>query len=93
MVKARVFISGMVQGVFYRAWTKRTAQSLNLSGWVKNRSDGRVEAVFVGEKEKVEKMIELLHQGSPASSVDQVKVAEKERVQTDIFNSRFEIRR
>ena len=73
MIETHVFISGLVQGVFYRAWTQRTAQSLGLSGWVKNLPDGRVEAVFVGEKDKVERMIELCYQGSPVSSVEKVE--------------------
>lgn len=93
MIKAHVFISGLVQGVFYRAWTQRTAQSLNLSGWVKNLSDGRVEAVFVGKKENVEKMIKCCYQGSPGSSVEKVEVFEKEEIKFDPFRGRFSIER
>lgn len=93
MVKAHVFISGRVQGVFYRAWTQKTAQSLGLSGWVKNLPDGRVEAVFFGEKDKVEKMIKSCYQGSPASSVEKVEVIEKKEVESDPFEGRFLIKR
>ena len=91
MIKAHVFISGLVQGVSYRAWMQKTARSLGLSGWAKNLFDGRVEAVFVGEKEKVEKMIEFLYQGPPASSVKKVEVIEKKEIQHDFFGGKFTI--
>ena len=89
MIEVNVLISGLVQGVFYRAWTQKTAQSLDLSGWVKNLFDGRVEAVFVGKKEEVEKMIEFLYQGSLASSVKKVEVVEKKEIQLDPFEGKF----
>jgi len=91
MIKAHVFISGLVQGVSYRAWMQRTAQSLDLSGWVENLFDGRVEAVFVGEKEKVEKMIEFLYQGPPASSVEKIEMIKKQEIQSDSFGGKFTI--
>ena len=93
MLKVRVFISGLVQGVFYRSWTQKTAQSLGISGWVRNLADGRVEAVFVGEKEKVEKMVKLCYQGSPTSSVEKIEVVEKGKIQVDPFDGQFLIRR
>jgi len=91
MIKVHVFISGLVQGVFYRSWTQETAQFLGLSGWVKNSPDGQVEAIFVGDKEKVEKMLKFLYQGPPASSVEEVEIVEKEGVEVDPFEGRFEI--
>lgn len=91
MIKAHVFISGLVQGVFYRAWTQNKAQSLDLSGWVKNAPDRRVEAVFVGDKEKVEKMLKFLYQGPPASSVEKVEVIEKEEIRLDPFGGKFSV--
>ncbi|MBL7159562.1 acylphosphatase [Candidatus Microgenomates bacterium] len=93
MLKVHVFISGLVQGVSYRAWTQKIAQSLALSGWVKNLVDGRVEAVFVGEKNKIEKMIEFLYQGSSVSQIEKVEVVEKEKIQTDPFRGEFLIKR
>jgi acylphosphatase len=69
----KVLIEGQVQGVFYRAHTKKKAQQLGLKGWVKNLPDGRVEVVFQGPKEKVEQMINWCWQGSPLSRVSQVK--------------------
>ncbi|MEM7815853.1 MAG: acylphosphatase [Candidatus Aenigmatarchaeota archaeon] len=70
----RVFVSGIVQGVFYRSWTEQTARGLGISGWVRNLPDGRVEAVFEGEKSKIERMIELCRKGPPRARVDKVEV-------------------
>ncbi len=70
-VRAR--IRGRVQGVWYRAWTEKTARSLGLSGWVRNRADGSVEALFCGAPEMVESMLELLHEGPLAARVDSVE--------------------
>lgn len=74
MVRAHVFIKGQVQGVFYRAWTLRQAQGLRLTGWVRNLADGRVEAVFEGEKEGVEEMIAKCRQGPQLAGVDHIDV-------------------
>ena len=72
-----VFISGRVQGVFFRAETQRAAKGFNLTGWVRNISDGRVEAVFEGEDESVEKMLEWCHIGPPAARVEEVSIKEE----------------
>ena len=61
MRRVHVFISGRVQGVFFRAEARRAANSFNLTGWVRNMADGRVEAVFEGEDESVDKMLEWCH--------------------------------
>ena len=58
-----VLVNGRVQGVGYRAWTEDTARELGLQGWVRNRRDGAVEAVFAGPGEAVAKMIEACRQG------------------------------
>lgn len=55
--RAHVYVSGRVQGVFFRAETANLAHNLGLTGWVRNLSDGRVEALFEGEKEKVEEAV------------------------------------
>jgi len=57
-VRARVVFEGLVQGVFFRANTKECADALHLTGWVRNRHDGSVEAMFEGEEEKVKEAIE-----------------------------------
>jgi acylphosphatase len=72
--RAHVYVSGRVQGVYYRANTRDTARDLGLDGWVRNLEDGRVEAVFEGPGEDVEEMIEWCHTGSPAADVDDVDV-------------------
>ncbi|WP_049971944.1 acylphosphatase [Haladaptatus cibarius] len=72
--RAHVFVSGKVQGVYYRANTRDTAQEKDIDGWVQNLSDGRVEAVFEGPESAVEEMVEWCHTGSPAADVDDVEV-------------------
>ncbi|WP_266077418.1 acylphosphatase [Haladaptatus caseinilyticus] len=72
--RAHVFVSGNVQGVYYRANTRDTARELDVDGWVQNLSDGRVEAVFEGSEEAVDEMVDWCHTGSPAANVDGVEV-------------------
>ncbi|MWV38949.1 acylphosphatase [Natrialba sp. INN-245] len=72
--RAHVFVSGTVQGVFYRATTRDTARERGVDGWVKNLEDGRVEAVFEGPEDAVESMVEWCHDGSPKASVEDVEV-------------------
>ncbi len=72
--RAHVFVSGRVQGVFFRATTRDEAREKGVTGWVKNLRDGRVEAIFEGEKEKVEEMIDFCHEGSRAARVEDVEV-------------------
>ncbi|MFT4891707.1 MAG: acylphosphatase [Halobacteriales archaeon] len=73
-VRAHVFVSGRVQGVFYRANTRDTARDLGIDGWVQNLDDGRVEAIFEGPENRVEEMIDWCHEGSPSARVEDVEV-------------------
>jgi acylphosphatase len=73
-VRAHVFISGRVQGVYYRANTRDTAREHGVDGWVRNLDDGRVEAVFEGEPDAVESLVAWCHDGSPRAAVDDVEV-------------------
>ena len=73
-LQARLTISGRVQGVGYRDWTITTAQRLGLTGWVRNRGDGAVEALVVGEEDAVGQMIEACRRGPPLARVDQIDV-------------------
>jgi acylphosphatase len=73
-IRAHVFVSGRVQGVYYRATTRDTARERGVAGWVRNLDDGRVEAVFEGTEAAVESMIEWCHTGSPKARVDDVSV-------------------
>ena len=72
--RAHVFVSGNVQGVFYRANTRDTAREAGVDGWVKNLEDGRVEAVFEGPEDAVESLVEWCHEVSPRARVDDVSV-------------------
>lgn len=76
--RVHVWISGRVQGVFFRAFTQDTAIQTGVTGWARNLSDGRVEAVFEGDAENVEKMLQWCHRGSPMSRVDSVDVREEQ---------------
>jgi acylphosphatase len=73
-IRAHVFIEGRVQGVFFRAETRAVARQHDLTGWVKNLPDGRVEAVFEGEEENVEKVVQWCHKGPPHALVTNVTV-------------------
>jgi acylphosphatase len=72
--RAHLFIEGMVQGVFYRAFTRDLAYNLSLKGWVRNLHDGRVEAVFEGEKGPIEKAIKACYIGPPGARVSDIDV-------------------
>jgi acylphosphatase len=68
-IRAHIFITGKVQGVFFRASTRSEAIKLNVNGWVRNVSDGRVEAIFEGKRENVEQLIEFCRVGPRAANV------------------------
>jgi len=74
-VRAHVIISGLVQGVLFRAYTKDEAEKRSLAGWVKNRWDGRVEAVFEGRKDDIDRMVNWLYKGPPHAQVREVEVS------------------
>jgi acylphosphatase len=77
-VRKHLYISGHVQGVGFRWYTNQQANNLEITGWVKNLNDGRVEAVLVGDKLKVNKMIDLIKQGSPLSEVEDLEIIDEE---------------
>jgi acylphosphatase len=72
---AHVYISGFVQGVGFRRFVKHHALKLGLTGWVKNLSDNRVEAVFCGSKEQIEKITSACEKGSFFSEVKNVQIS------------------
>lgn len=76
--RARVIIEGMVQGVFFRVYTKEMAESLSLTGWVKNRWDGRVEALFEGDRKNIDQIISWCYKGPSSARVDNVEVSWEE---------------
>jgi len=77
-IRAHVIITGKVQGVFYRAETAAKAKRLNITGWVRNLPDGRVEAVFEGEEVNVQKIIDFCRRGPPNAYVINLDVRRQE---------------
>lgn len=74
-VTAHLFIEGRVQGVFYRAFTRDVAVKLGLNGWVRNLYDGRVEAVFEGEKQRIEQAVQECRRGPVGSRVSEIEIS------------------
>ena len=74
-VRAHVFVAGLVQGVYFRDSTRRAASSYNVTGWVRNLPDGRVEAMLEGEEQGVRRMVAWCHEGPPGAVVEDVAVA------------------
>lgn len=72
--RTHIFVSGKVQGVFFRSSTEEKAQEIGVTGWVRNLADGRVEAVFEGEQDKVEEMVHWCKKGPQYAIVDGVEV-------------------
>ena len=89
MKRAHVRIYGKVQGVWFRAHTKEMAEKLDIKGWVRNVPDGSVEAVFEGDDEKVEKIIEWCHRGPPLARVERVEVEYEEPKGEERFEIRY----
>ena len=75
--RVHVIVEGRVQGVFFRAHTRNEAIRLGLTGWVRNRNDGSVEALVEGDTAAVERMLEWFQQGSPHSKVAQIHITEE----------------
>ena len=69
-VKVHIFVSGRVQGVFFRYETQEKAREFGVTGWVRNLPDGRVEAVFEGERVKVKEMLKWAEKGPSGAIVD-----------------------
>jgi acylphosphatase len=77
-VRRRVVVRGRVQGVFFRDTTRRRAEAAGVAGWVSNRPDGAVEAVFEGEQEAVEELVRFCRRGPGRAEVDSVEVTDEE---------------
>ena len=87
--RAHVYVSGRVQGVYYRATTRDTARERDVDGWVKNLDDGRVEAVFEGDPDDVDAMVEFCHEGSSRADVTEVDVTVEEPAGLEGFEVRW----
>lgn len=77
-VRAHIFVEGRVQGVFFRHETRVEARKKSVKGWVRNLPDGRVEAIFEGEKGKVDEMIDFCKRGPSGARVTRVEVVWEE---------------
>jgi acylphosphatase len=77
-IRRRVAVRGRVQGVFFRDSVRRRAQTLGVAGWVINRSDGAVEAVFEGRPDDVQRLVEFAKTGPRHAEVDTVDVREED---------------
>jgi acylphosphatase len=74
MIGKRIFVTGRVQGVFFRNWTVATANQLGVDGWVRNRSDGSVEIHACGAAAALDRLIAACRAGPPAAAVERVEV-------------------
>lgn len=87
--RVQVIVYGKVQGIFFRAYAQAEGTKIGVKGWVRNRSDGTVEAAIEGEPEQVEQMVAWLKQGSPGAQVLKVEVKEERPVGEAQFNIRY----
>jgi acylphosphatase len=87
-VRQHVWISGLVQGVWYRESCREQARALGVTGWVRNLADGRVEAVFEGPPAAVDRAVAWCHGGPRRARVDTVQIAEEEAVGESGFHVR-----
>jgi acylphosphatase len=87
-IARKLRLTGLVQGVFFRAWTRDEARRLGVNGWVRNCDDGSVEAHVEGEGGSVQKLIERMRDGSPGARVDEMQVEDAEVENLDYFKVR-----
>lgn len=80
-----VLIGGRVQGVYYRGWTMQAALGFGLTGWVRNRSDGTVEALFAGPAANVAQMLDACEEGPPDARVDSVRIIQEGGAEPNSF--------
>jgi acylphosphatase len=89
VARAHVWVAGEVQGVFFRYETRERARNDGLAGWVRNLPDGRVEAVFEGPDEAVDRLVRWCHRGPDGARVSGVEVRHEEPEDLDGFDVRF----
>lgn len=89
--RARVLVYGKVQDVGFRANTVKKANQLGVSGWIRNRTDGRVETLIVGKSDKIEEILDWFEKGPSASTVEKVEVVTKENINYNPFEGDFKI--
>jgi acylphosphatase len=89
VIRRRVIVHGRVQGVFFRDTARRMAQSRGVAGWVRNREDGAVEAVFEGAPDAVESMIRFCREGPRGAAVERVELLEEPAEGTAGFSIKY----
>ena len=90
-IRVHIFVSGKVQGVFFRENTKKKAEELLISGWVRNLPDERVEAVFEGERENIEKILKWAKKGPFFAKVDNLEILQEDyRGEFDNFEIKYD---
>ena len=87
-MKKHLVISGRVQGVGFRYWLRRKAEEKNIFGWVKNKTEGDVEALIIGNEKEVSDLIKLCEKGPSSSNVDHIKISEYKK---DYLKKSFDI--
>ena len=85
MTRRRVVVHGQVQGVFFRDSVRERAESRALAGWVRNRDDGAVEAVFEGTEDDVDALVRFCHEGPRGADVERVDVVDEDPLGDDGF--------
>lgn len=88
-IKIHLLISGKVQNVGYRQFCKAIAKRLNISGWVRNLSNKKVEIVAIGRKDQLTDFLEKLKKGPMLSRVNKIKIVKKEQINKGDFNGEF----
>ncbi|WP_028581127.1 acylphosphatase [Desulfogranum japonicum] len=89
IIAMRAYVSGKVQGVCFREYTRRKAVELGIDGWVRNLSDGRVEVLAQGERALIQEFIKWLHVGSPYAQVSHVETKREDCLETMGFSILF----
>ena len=84
-IARHIRVTGRVQGVFFRAWTREQAERLEVTGWVRNCPDGSVDAYLEGREDGVNQLIELLRRGPSGAHVDELQIEETQPQNHDWF--------
>lgn len=91
-IRAHIFVSGKVQGVWFREKTKKKAEKLEVTGWVKNLLDSRVEAVFEGDRNRVEEMVNWARKGPIWAKIEALDVVwEDYQAEFEGFEIRYDL--
>jgi acylphosphatase len=88
MVRRRVVVHGQVQGVFFRDSVRERAASRGVAGWVRNREDGAVEAVFEGNEEDVDALVRFCHEGPRSADVRRAEAVDEDPIGEEGFEVR-----